>query len=261
MSRQRIRRVSGFTLIELLVVMAIIAILIALLLPAVQQAREAARRSQCKNNLKQLGLAMHNYNEVFGMLPLGCTTNPNSVGSTGRDGWSWFSRVLPYLDQAPLFQSLDMNAPLNGSNAAAQLMRGSFLPAMLCPSDTRYFMEIGSLPWQMPLHNYVGCYGNTQYNAANIGSVTGKKGLFAINAAAYFSDCTDGLSNTVMLGEIITPETFNTWGTLGRNMSAMGNGFTTYLTPNSSSNDSINRCHTDLDAGLGQRCTNLGDDT
>src|SRR3954463_8669310 len=98
----------GFTLIELLVVIAIIAILIALLLPAVQQAREAARRTQCKNNLKQIGLALHNYHDVFGCIPPGYIDigTPNSP-TVYDGGWSWASMILPQIDQAPLFNSFD----------------------------------------------------------------------------------------------------------------------------------------------------------
>jgi len=106
----------GFTLIELLVVIAIIAILIALLLPAVQQAREAARRSSCKNNLKQLGLAFHNYHETFQQFPLQQTccgvvdTGAPALMQTWRIRHSWTVRILPYLDQASLFQKYDSNA-------------------------------------------------------------------------------------------------------------------------------------------------------
>jgi prepilin-type N-terminal cleavage/methylation domain-containing protein len=94
-------RRRGFTLIELLVVIAIIAVLIALLLPAVQQAREAARRSQCKNNMKQLGLAMHNYHDTLTVFPMGVLTDD-------RPNWRVF--LLPYLDQAPLYNTLQINA-------------------------------------------------------------------------------------------------------------------------------------------------------
>ena len=95
--RNRLHKVRGFTLIELLVVIAIIAILVALLLPAVQQAREAARRTQCKNNLKQIGLALHNYHDVYGTFPFGVWDD---------DGWGFMTYILPYVDQAPLFNSL-----------------------------------------------------------------------------------------------------------------------------------------------------------
>src|ERR1700709_1412993 len=102
--RHNVRRIGssrGFTLIELLVVIAIIAVLIALLLPAVQQAREAARRSQCKNNLKQLGLALHNYHDIVDRVPMGYTdTATVSAAATEDGGWSWAAQLLPQLDQA-----------------------------------------------------------------------------------------------------------------------------------------------------------------
>jgi prepilin-type N-terminal cleavage/methylation domain-containing protein len=98
MAAARYRRSRGFTLIELLVVIAIIAILIALLLPAVQQAREAARRTTCRNNLKQIGIAMHNYHDAYGLFPYGCWDD---------DSYGWGTFLLPYLDQAPLFNTID----------------------------------------------------------------------------------------------------------------------------------------------------------
>src|SRR3989442_610469 len=102
---RRVVRQSGFTLIELLVVIAIIAILIALLLPAVQQAREAARRSQCKNNMKQLVLALHNYNDVGKTFPMNFSATEWNTATTGT--YSWIVQSLPYLDQAPLFKQVN----------------------------------------------------------------------------------------------------------------------------------------------------------
>jgi prepilin-type N-terminal cleavage/methylation domain-containing protein len=133
----------AFTLIELLVVIAIIAILVALLLPAVQQAREAARRSQCKSNLKQLGLAMHNYHDVHGIFPTQnhrFTNGPQPAGTTG--GFSWLVMSLPYLDQTPLYEQVDFHnetgTPWNqnindqGRNAA---IRRTIISSLLCPSN------------------------------------------------------------------------------------------------------------------------------
>ena len=98
----------GFTLVELLVVIAIIAVLIALLLPAVQQAREAARRTQCKNNLKQIGLALHNYHDNYNALPPGWIGVTNGGPDIyGLNGWGWASRILPQIDQSPLYNQLN----------------------------------------------------------------------------------------------------------------------------------------------------------
>src|SRR5690554_1438742 len=102
-SRQQYR--SAFTLIELLVVIAIIAVLIALLLPAVQQAREAARRSQCKNNLKQIGLALHNYHDIYNTLPPGVVHKAGGLNTAGLADYGWGTFILPQLEQTALFQS------------------------------------------------------------------------------------------------------------------------------------------------------------
>ena len=106
----------GFTLIELLVVIAIIAVLVSLLLPAVQQAREAARRTQCRNNLKQIGLAMHNYEGTFGSFPpgyLGATTNcsmiRNGVAPNVAQGWGWGTFILPFVDQANVYSAMNVS--------------------------------------------------------------------------------------------------------------------------------------------------------
>ncbi|MBI1347973.1 DUF1559 domain-containing protein [bacterium] len=146
----RMRR--AFTLIELLVVIAIIAILIALLLPAVQQAREAARRTQCRNNLKQIGLAMHNYHDNFQQFPQNFDPTRNrfddASGGRNRTGISWITASLPYFDQAPLFSKANFLNPFdwNGSsygtnnrygmdNQEAQTIRVTILPALMCPSN------------------------------------------------------------------------------------------------------------------------------
>ena len=125
----------GFTLIELLVVIAIIAVLVALLLPAVQQAREAARRSQCKNNLKQLGLAVHNYHETAGMFPSGLLNWATPAGQQNppaNRGVGVFALLLGQLDQGPLAEQWNYDDPfLNVTSGRA----ATVLPALLCPSD------------------------------------------------------------------------------------------------------------------------------
>lgn len=142
-AKRQLKPKHGFTLIELLVVIAIIAILIALLLPAVQQAREAARRTQCKNNLKQLGLAVHNYHDVFNQVP------PAGVGEVlNGSGWSrqasWVVRILPQIEQTTAYQQLDftdstfdgVDASWAAPNRAWEVMSRVRIPAFSCPSST-----------------------------------------------------------------------------------------------------------------------------
>jgi len=124
------RASRGFTLIELLVVIAIIAILVALLLPAVQQAREAARRSSCKNNLKQIGLALHNYLDTYTAFPPSiCLDNP--IGASTGGQWSVHARILPYIEQAALYDAADLNADYTAGQPPANVR----VPTYLCPSD------------------------------------------------------------------------------------------------------------------------------
>src|SRR5437868_6781758 len=138
------RRLGGFTLIELLVVIAIIAVLIALLLPAVQQAREAGRRTQCKNNLKQLGLGLQNYHDVYRTFPLGSRSDPcGASAGTGTYGPSFWVGLTPYIDQAALYNKFSFtgaNSSYQGGAAAgtanAAAAAGIAIQSMLCPSST-----------------------------------------------------------------------------------------------------------------------------
>ncbi|MEZ6132712.1 MAG: DUF1559 domain-containing protein [Planctomycetaceae bacterium] len=134
--RTKQRASNGFTLIELLVVIAIIAILIALLLPAVQQAREAARRTSCKNNMKQLGLAIHNYHDVHLCFPMSAQVSHATNHPAPSNGFSWISMTLPYFDQAPLYNQLNFNLKLTeGTVSNNRTLIESPLPTLLCPSD------------------------------------------------------------------------------------------------------------------------------
>jgi prepilin-type N-terminal cleavage/methylation domain-containing protein/prepilin-type processing-associated H-X9-DG protein len=189
-------RRSGFTLIELLVVIAIIAILIALLLPAVQQAREAARRTQCRNNLKQLGLAIHNYHDNYGCIPI-ADVNGSSTPISAH------ARLLPGMDQAPLFNLVNFNVPYNHANNDP--VRVIQVPAFLCPSNT------DGLP------STLGGRNNYYWNAGN-GIVmydSGLTGQPAANGVIYhtrkiaFRDVTDGLSNTAAMAEKMTGDGSN----------------------------------------------------
>lgn len=207
----------GFTLIELLVVIAIIAILIALLLPAVQQAREAARRTQCKNNLKQIGLALHNYHDVYNVFPPGRTRNTYSgiVSAWYTGNIAWLPRLLPQIEQSAVFTSIDWNmgqgtsatdghGGANGVNPTGA--RRQIIPAFRCPSDPGN----GQVPWIDPAGNrVVGSAANGGYAPTNyLGSVgrttrlgVNPPGLFGQNTRKGMRDMVDGTSNTLAVAE------------------------------------------------------------
>ncbi|WP_278469877.1 DUF1559 domain-containing protein [Gimesia maris] len=221
-------RKQGFTLIELLVVIAIIAILIALLLPAVQQAREAARRSQCKNNMKQFGLAMHNYNDAHGTFPPGYITktpcSSSAVWSACNQGelgiYGWGTFVLPYIDQAPLYNLLNAGSATLDQNLANATVRQALQQPMavfLCPSDPgpnlndyvsssnnyNFTVTDGTTSYQIARSDYVMVANAwdsttppvyaTQYGPAH--------GIGFANSSIRFRDITDGSSNTILVGE------------------------------------------------------------
>jgi prepilin-type N-terminal cleavage/methylation domain-containing protein/prepilin-type processing-associated H-X9-DG protein len=188
----------GFTLIELLVVIAIIAILIALLLPAVQQAREAARRTQCKNNMKQLGLALHNYHDVFDMFP-------NSMHSyyaagvrdrTNARNHSWMVGILPYIEQTPLYNAISTEDQLYGQTLpSGELITSQKITEFLCPSDT--YIEAGE-HYDLATTNYAGSQGFDWWRRKG----TVHEGVFSLEAKVKIRDIKDGTSNTIAVGEV-----------------------------------------------------------
>ena len=194
MSSIRIRR-SGFTLIELLVVIAIIAVLIALLLPAVQQAREAARRSQCKNNLKQIGLALHNYMETYTKLPPGGTYR---AGVAAGAGWSVQARILPFVEQASLQNLIDFSKNYNVA-PNVNVVTQQRISLFMCPSEVNDTAYVDGTVTYYPL-SYAANYGswfiwNPVTNQAG-------DGLFGPNTRFSDRDCTDGTSNTIAFSEV-----------------------------------------------------------
>lgn len=186
----------GFTLIELLVVIAIIAILIALLLPAVQQAREAARRLSCKNNLKQLGLGLHNYQETHGCYPPGYVYKPGTGGN--QSGFGWVTMILPMIDQANLYNQFDLEEPI--FSPVNLVPRERQIPGLLCPSDPvseNGFIEMGSSAERYAMGCYVASFGPPDLDATQ----EKRAGMFSRNSSTRPRDVIDGLSNTLCVGE------------------------------------------------------------
>jgi len=220
------QRRRAFTLIELLVVIAIIAILVALLLPAVQQAREAARRSSCKNNLKQIGLALHNYHDTYSVFPAGlypATQNGALAGTEGRDGsWGWATMLLPNLEQAPLFDALNPGPTemqdAVGNATLLNLMQQP-IATMRCPSDPGPRTNTQrKVPSSATSDGDANCNNNCEAIAlSNYLGVNNSNNLTRVNPNGLFvwcdnrvnnttmvrrmRDVTDGLSNTIAVGE------------------------------------------------------------
>jgi len=200
-------RRKAFTLIELLVVIAIIAILIALLLPAVQQAREAARRTQCRNNLKQLGLALHNYHDALGMFPLGALTN-NGLRYGGQPEWPYLIHYLyPYLDQAVAYNRLNfsMQAPWVSPAGWVPGMNDQAIPVLQCPSDGKAgaVKQIGVGSQLFTSSNYLGLFsGLNDLQSEQDQTLT--QAAFAINRGRKIRDFGDGTSNTMVIAEYLT---------------------------------------------------------
>lgn len=189
----------AFTLIELLVVIAIIAILIALLLPAVQQAREAARRTQCRNNLKQIGLALHNYLDAYTVFPPSYCAVPGVTTTVGGQ-WSMLARVLPYVEQANLQSLVNWNLAYNAQLNVATTR----IPSYLCPSEPNDVMRINpstGVPRDYPA-SYVANFGTWKiYDPTN---GTGSDGAFFPNSKMRAADFSDGMSNTLCASEAKT---------------------------------------------------------
>jgi prepilin-type N-terminal cleavage/methylation domain-containing protein/prepilin-type processing-associated H-X9-DG protein len=250
-----LKRRDGFTLIELLVVIAIIAVLIALLLPAVQAAREAARRAQCVNNLKQLGLAIHNYESAHTMLPLGRVWGPLPgilfpSFFVGEQNTTWFTQMLVQFEQQGLYNaynfSIGIDGPVGGDGmpigfAINSTVYGTKLGAFQCPSDndrtlnliwpTNGYVIVGTRG------NYVVSWGNTQWAQQNSAGGTGTLNLPVVYQPSAFghssvrlASITDGTSNTIFTAECLQGQDNDVRGAVWT-LAAM---FMSRFTPNSS---------------------------
>jgi prepilin-type N-terminal cleavage/methylation domain-containing protein/prepilin-type processing-associated H-X9-DG protein len=215
----RFRR--GFTLVELLVVIAIVGVLVALLLPAIQAAREAARGSQCKNNLKQLGIALHNYHDCVGRLPPGWLANKPE----GVPGWGWSSFLLPYLEQRNLDDMIKRHLPI--ADAANQQQRETSVASLLCGSDPhpKIFtifggadagdeeeafatnIDSGTPLFRLARSNYVGVFGVSEIEEVPAAG----EGAFFFLSRTRFAEITDGLSNTLVVGERYAKQGNSVW--------------------------------------------------
>jgi prepilin-type N-terminal cleavage/methylation domain-containing protein len=189
-------RRRAFTLIELLVAIAIIAILMAMLLPAIQQVREAARRTQCKNNLFQISVAVQSYYDTYAMLPAGCVNRRGPIlNHPAGFHHSWISAILPHLDQRPTYAAIDQNLGVyDGPNRLAGKVT---LSGLLCPSDSVAKTSIVSGMQGAGLSNYAGCHHPTE---APID--TTNHGTFYVNSFLTYDQCPDGSGNTLAIGEI-----------------------------------------------------------
>lgn len=226
LGKTRLRRHRGFTLIELLVVIAIIGILIALLLPAVQQAREAARRTSCKNNLKQVGIALHNYHDVHGVFPPGWVGVEDGLHAAhdGDNGAGWALQILPFIDQKNLWDQFDSRHSI-AEEENESILRVT-LPTFLCPSDPQprifhvdaddhehghiqgitqggHEHEEGEM--DLPTASYVGVFGTEELHiceehAEDHTQCVGN-GVFFHNSSVAISDIVDGTSSTMAVGE------------------------------------------------------------
>jgi prepilin-type N-terminal cleavage/methylation domain-containing protein/prepilin-type processing-associated H-X9-DG protein len=207
-------RSNAFTLIELLVVIAVVGILVALLLPAVQAAREAARRTQCKNNLKQMGLALHNYHDALKCFPPGYIAGSDDITST-TPGWGWAVMLMPYLELCDAARALDCQRPIEDpTNTTGVLQR---LSVYLCPSDIYPDgpFAVTSDPAdtvvvvQTTPCSYAGCVDNDASDVA--GNSVPWNGVLYRNSQIRTDDITDGTSSTIVIGERAWAQTKGTW--------------------------------------------------
>ncbi len=254
MSRRNTEHRLGFTLVELLVVIAIIGILVALLLPAVQSAREAARRAQCTNHIKQLALALHNHHDIRGRFPHGNYNYLDSTGSTPapynnrQDRRCWMQDTLPYLEQQPLYEEFETYMQTNNSALGFPNLH-VVIPTLRCPSDPinkklRTFWGGIGTPTQGFSGNLVVCAGNDYFNAGGATNSADLNGIFFAISRTRLTDITDGTSNTAMVSEIILSPDTGSHDIRGRYYNPAHGGvlFSTRIPPNTMVPDQFNWC-------------------
>ena len=202
---------SGFTLVELLAVSAAVSLLGTQIFPFLSQSREAARRTQCKNNLKQIGLALHNYHDTYRCLPIGwdgVDLQEKRPDVRGMNGWGWGSRILPFMDSAPLYSRLDFNRRIDAGQNVKLIVDS--IPSFRCPSDsyTKKTWSIadneGKTVVELATANYVGSFGTSELGKCEklqSGEACQGDGVFFHNSHIGFRDITDGTSNTLAVGE------------------------------------------------------------
>lgn len=241
-------------------VIAIIGVLVALLLPAVQQAREAARRSQCVNNLKNVALAMHNYHDTYRKLPYLGFSHDNG------DSISVFGRLLPFIEQTALYDTLNWNGRANGGNNPQY--RSTQLDIYSCPSQNVTLGESNAADWCHQRLSYAVCVGNSNYDQHDVNNWDGLWTYDSGGSAFKMGDhiyglesVTDGTSNTVMLSEVPMNQNNQGWqGMYAAGVYASGAGFTGYLPPNTrASVDGGRRCWNPDDYVEKIPCHNAGD--
>jgi prepilin-type N-terminal cleavage/methylation domain-containing protein len=266
---QAMRRRNAFTLVELLVVIAIIGVVVALLLPAVQAAREAARRSSCMNNGRQISLAALNYESAFRELPKGTNNavGQSRGGNTWYDDYTWFVFILPYMEGDAAFKGFDMKKPFLGAHHEAA--RAFYIPMFDCPSDQqgRIYNQPGdgnpsnnNDALNRYYYNYVANLGNTGTGQAAVVIAPVRERVefggapFAYGRAIGLKEITDGTSNTLMFSELIKSKgeiagSGNDWlGSMGDISIGRGShGFSALWPPNSPTADIIEwKCPTDV---------------
>lgn len=238
----------GFTLVEVLIVIAIVGLLVGLLLPAVQSAREAARGLQCKNNQRQLGLALHGYHDVQGSFPPGLLNSAWPATGPNFERRSWMPTILPYIGQQALYDKIESHMQAGAGYPWYAPDTSSAIDTLNCPSDPAgpKTYGVGGTPVSEGVHgNYALCLGTTALNPAGDLTGTRRDGMFFALSRTRIAEVLDGTSQTLMGGEIVmVPDAGDRADTRGRYLDALHGGslFTTLRPPNPHEGDKGDYC-------------------